>query len=80
MVSTSTRRFPSTPIVSTVWATAGATTNAAAKVAATGTPNMIRAANKPPLTRIPKIMRNAALILPMPVHAPTDQQIPTLAA
>src|SRR6478736_574822 len=61
MVSTSTRRLPSTAIEATVWAAAGADTSPAASVAATGTANMIRAARKPPRTRIPKIMRNAPL-------------------
>jgi hypothetical protein len=61
MVSTSTRRLPSTVIESTVCATAGADIATAAKVAATGTANMTKAANKPPLTRIPNIMRDAPL-------------------
>ena len=61
MVSTSTRRFPSTAIEAAVWAAAGEDTSTAASVAATGTANMIRAANKPPRTRIPNIMRNAPL-------------------
>src|SRR2546425_10771034 len=61
MVSTSTRRLPSTWIVDTVWAAAGDGTSKTANVAATGVANMIRAANKPPRTRIPKFMRRAPL-------------------
>src|SRR5258708_9851225 len=62
MVSTSTRRLPSTTIEAAVWAAAGADINAAATVAATGMATKIRAANKPPRTRIPTVMRNAPLL------------------
>jgi hypothetical protein len=47
-------------------------------VAATGTANMTKAASKPPRTRIPTFMRNAALVIPMPPHTPWDRQIPNL--
>src|SRR6266851_1086555 len=59
MVSTSTRRLPSTWIEDTDWATAGDAITTVANVAATGTANMIRAAKRPPRTRIPTFMRNA---------------------
>jgi len=62
MVSTSTRRLPSTWIVDTVWAAAADGTSKTANMAATGVANMIRAANKPPRTRIPKFMRRAPLL------------------
>ncbi|GIQ72613.1 hypothetical protein BraRD5C2_10490 [Bradyrhizobium sp. RD5-C2] len=78
MVSSSTRRFPSTAIESTVCACAGAETATAAKVAAAGAANMTKAANSPPLTRIPNIMRNAPLSLAMPDRSPTTRQIPNL--
>src|SRR6266404_8797498 len=60
MVSISTRRLPSTWIEDTVWAAATDGTSKTANMA-TGTANMIRAANKPPRTRIPKFMRKAPL-------------------
>jgi hypothetical protein len=50
MVSTSTRRLPSTWIEGADWATAGDDT---------GMANMIRAANKPARTRIPTYIRHA---------------------
>src|SRR6266550_2180721 len=61
MVSTSTRRFPSTAIDATVWAAAGTDTSAPA----IGTATMIRAPSRAPRTRIPNIMRNA----PSSLHA-----------
>src|SRR5258707_3715032 len=60
MVSISTRRLPSTWIEDTVWAAAADGTSKTAKMAA-GMANMIRAASKPPRTRIPKFMRKAPL-------------------
>src|ERR1700744_5356559 len=44
-----------------VWAAAGDDTSIAANVAATGAATRIRAANRPPRTRIPTFMRNAPL-------------------
>ena len=48
MVSTSTRRFPSTAIDAAVWAAAGDDTSARRQRGGTGTANMIRAASKTP--------------------------------
>src|SRR5579871_3973887 len=60
MVSTSTRRLPTTSMLFTVsTAKAGDGTSKAASVVSTGTANMIRAANKPPRTCIPNFMRDA---------------------
>src|SRR5882757_2250062 len=62
MVSSSTRRLPSTVIDAVVWATADDETTAAHSVAATGMAIMIRAATRPPRnTRSPTFMRNAPL-------------------
>ena len=77
MVSTSTRRFPSTAIDAAVCAAACDETQRAATVAATGTANITRAASKPPRTRIPKFMRNAPLSFrrrPAPLE-PADSQL-----
>ena len=51
--------------------------NTPASVAATGTANMIRAANKPPRTRIPKFMRNAPLSFQCRTapHEPADSHL-----
>src|SRR6266481_6530354 len=75
MVSISTRRLPSTWIEDTVWAAATDGTSKTANMA-TGMSNMIKAANKPPRTRIPKFMSKAALVIPLPARTPTNQQIP----
>src|SRR5580704_10800819 len=75
MVSTSTRRFPTTSIDETVsTAFAGEATDRAASEATTGAPNMIRAASKPPRTRIPNFMRKAPLSFQCrsAPHEPTD--------
>ena len=61
-----------------VWAAAGDETSAADNVAATGTAYMIRAANTPPRTRIPKFMRHAPLSFRYQPHTPWDRQIPNL--
>jgi hypothetical protein len=59
-----------------VWAATG-DANTPASVAAAGTANMIRAANKPPRTRIPKFMRNAPLSFQCRTepHEPADSQL-----
>src|SRR4051794_20041077 len=62
MVSSSTRRLPSTTIEDTVWAAAGDDIRVAVTAAATGTATKIRAPNKPPRTRIPTFMRQAPLL------------------
>ena len=59
MVSTSTRRFPTTSIWLTLCAAACVETSVTASGVTTGTANIIRAANKPPRTRIPTFMRDA---------------------
>src|SRR5712671_2288681 len=68
MVSTSTRRFPSTAIDATVWAAAGTDTSAPP----IGTATMIRAPSRAPRTRIPNIMRNA----PSSLHCRSDPYEP----
>src|SRR3954466_13534093 len=74
MVSTSTRRLPSTTIEDAVCAATGVEISAAATVAATGMATRTRAANKPPRTRIPTVMRNAPLLsLSPPAPLRTDR-------
>jgi hypothetical protein len=75
MVSTSTRRFPSTAIDAAVWAAAGETQ--AQPRGGTGTANMIRAARSPPHSHS-KHHAQRALVIPCRPH-PTNRQIPNVA-